>query len=81
MSVEFSELSNQVLALSTSERVLLAQKLWESLEEGKWSEATEVGAEDIALAKRRDAELASGNVKGRTHDQVMEAARQATQCK
>jgi putative addiction module component (TIGR02574 family) len=62
------------MALPLSERVLLAQALWESIDEGL-TEADERAA--VAEAIRRDKELSSGLVTGRTHEEVMQAARRA----
>ena len=68
------QLISDALALPLSERVSLAQALWESIDAGL-SHADESAA--IAEAVRRDEELSSGNVRGRTHEEVMEAARRA----
>jgi putative addiction module component (TIGR02574 family) len=62
------------MALSLSERVSLAQALWESIDAGV-PEADERAA--VAEAIRRDQELSSGSVAGRTHEEVMEAARRS----
>ena len=67
------------MALPLAERVALAQTLWQSIDgvaagnlddEVKWA---------VEEAGRRDAELSSGNAGGRTHEQVMRAARQVTE--
>lgn len=71
------QLAEQILALPLAERVDLATALWQSIEEGLQS-GTE--PEAIALAARRDAELTSGEVSGRTHEEVMQAARRAIGC-
>ncbi len=65
------------MALPLPERVSLAQKLWESIEAGLPDTA-----EDAALqeAIRRDQALSSGSAVGRTHDDVMRAARRAIGC-
>ena len=62
------------LELPLNERVDLAEQLWQSIEEGL--PAVEE-REAIETARRRDAELDSGAVGGRTHDQVMESIRRA----
>ncbi|HEY6230047.1 MAG TPA: addiction module protein [Pyrinomonadaceae bacterium] len=72
MSTE--QLIADAMALPLSERVSLAQALWESIDAGL-PEASE--REVIAEAIRRDQELSSGLVTGRTHEEVMEAARRA----
>jgi len=72
MSTE--QLIADAMALPLSERVSLAQALWESIDAGL-PEANEHSA--VAEAIRRDKELSSGLVAGRTHEEVMEAARRA----
>lgn len=68
------QLISDAMALPLSERVSLAQALWESIDAGL-QHADEKTA--ISDAARRDAELSSGEVTGRTHDEVMQAARRA----
>jgi len=80
------ELTQKVLSLPLTDRVELAQALWESIDEGAAADAvaaadtadtaTEV-REAVDLARKRDRDLATGRVAGRTHQQVMEAARRA----
>jgi hypothetical protein len=70
-------LTEQVMALPLAERVGLAEALWQSIGEG-----LQAGGEREAIeqAARRDAELTSGAASGRTHDEVMQAARRAIGC-
>ena len=71
------ELTREAMALPLAERVALAQSLWQSIEgpaAGKVADEVKWAVEE---AVRRDAELASGKVVGRTHEQVMQAARTA----
>jgi len=58
----------------------LAQTLWQSVE--GLSEDNLAGEVNWAVeeAGRRDAELSSGAVTGRTHEQVMQAARRSIGC-
>ena len=72
MSIQ--QLSREAMALPLAERATLAQALWASIDEGLPA-ADERSA--IADALRRDAELTAGTVTGRTHAEVMEAARRA----
>ena len=75
MSTE--QLIADAMALPLSERVSLAQALWESIDAGlPNSNESAVVVEAI----RRDKELSSGRVTGRTHEEVMEAARRALEC-
>lgn len=63
--------------LSLSERVSLAQALWESIDAGLADIDERTGVRE---AVRRDQELSSGAVAGRTQEQVMQAARRALGC-
>jgi putative addiction module component (TIGR02574 family) len=71
------ELTSEAMALPLPERVSLAQALWESID----AALAEVH-EDVALreAIRRDQELSSGSVVGRTHEEVLKAARRSIGC-
>ena len=71
---------DELLALPLAERVDLAEALWQSISEGTLLDPTAEEREAIAEARRRAAELRDGTVVGRTHEQVMEAARRALGC-
>ena len=71
MSTE--QLTREAIDLPLRERVSLAQRLWESIEQGV------VDAEEwqvVAEAVRRDEELTSGVAVGREHGEVMQSAKQ-----
>lgn len=65
------------MALPLAERVTVAQTLWESID-AELPDTDERAA--IAEAVRRSEELSSGKVKGETHEEVMDAVRQALEC-
>jgi len=65
------------MALPLAERVSLAQALWASIDAGL-PETSERAAVNEAI--QRDEELVSGKVAGRTHEEVMQAARRALEC-
>jgi len=70
-------LTSEAIALPLSERVSLAQTLWQSIDAGLTdTDEREAVRESI----RRDQELSSGAVVGRTHQEVMQAARRAIGC-
>jgi hypothetical protein len=75
-----NQLTAKALALPLKQRVGLAQTLWRSIERDLPAtlDGTETGA--LAAARRRDEELGAGRVVGRTHQQVMAAARKALRC-
>jgi putative addiction module component (TIGR02574 family) len=75
MSTE--QLIAAAMALPLSERVSLAQALWESIDAGLPDPDERAAVTD---AIRRDQELSSGRVAGRTHEEVMLAARRALEC-
>jgi putative addiction module component (TIGR02574 family) len=68
------QLIADAMALPLSERVSLAQALWESIDAGL-PDADERAA--ITEAIRRDEELSSGRVTGRTHEEVMQPERRS----
>lgn len=65
------------MALPLPERVSLAQALWQSID----ADLLEVDErEAVRDAVRRDKEFSSGAVIGRSHKEVMQAARRAIGC-
>lgn len=71
------QLTTEAMALPISERVSLAQILWQSIDAGL-ADSEEHDALHEAI--RRDDELSSGAVVGRSHEEVMLAARRAIGC-
>ena len=71
------QLTAEAMALPLPERITLAQTLWESIDTGL-TDADE--HEAVREAIRRDQELSSGAAVGRTHEDVMQAARRALGC-
>lgn len=75
MSTE--QLTKEAMALPLSERVCLAQTLWQSIDAG----LVETGErEAVREAIRRDQELTAGVATGRTHNEVMLTARRSIEC-
>jgi len=71
------DLTQEAMALPLAERVALAQTLWQSIEGQPAGKVSDEVNWAIQEADRRDAELSSGQAVGRTHEQVMRAARKA----
>lgn len=71
------ELTNAAMALPILDQVSLAQALWQNIDTSL--EDTEP-CEAVREAIQRDQELSSGKVIGRTHEEVMQAARRAIRC-
>ena len=65
-------------SLSTEEKLLLINELWDEL--CPKPPAAENEREAVREAIKRDEELSSGAVTGRTHAEVMQAARRAIGC-
>lgn len=72
------QLIAEAMSLPLAERVSLAQALWQSID-ANLIEANEQDA--VRQAVRRDQELSSGAAVGRKHEEVMQAARRAIECK
>jgi hypothetical protein len=70
-------LIEQAMSLPLEERIGLAEALWQSICEGLPAASER---EAIEQATQRDAELTSGTAVGRTHEEVMQAARRAIGC-
>lgn len=68
------QLTTEAMALPLSDRVSLAQALWESIEAGVADTAEEAA---LTEAIRRDQELSSASAIGRTQEEVMQAARRS----
>jgi putative addiction module component (TIGR02574 family) len=71
------QLISDAVSLPLDERVSLAQALWESID-AELVDADERPAITEALSRSED--LSSGYVRGETHEEVMEAVRQALEC-
>lgn len=74
------EIVQQLMALPLTDRVVVAQELWQSIDEGLASGAGDEQREAIQVAMLRDEELNSGAAAGRTHEEVMGAVRRALGC-
>ena len=72
MSTE--QLTSEAMALPLPERVSLAQALWQSMDAGLPDNDEGLAVRE---AIRRDQELSSGAVTGRSHEEVMDSARRA----
>jgi hypothetical protein len=74
------ELLQRVLTLPLPDRVELAQALLKSINESSGPGVPDEEREAVEQAKRRDRELSTGEVVGRSHQEVLEAARRALRC-
>lgn len=78
--MQTDDLVQQLMALPLPDRVVVAQELWQSIDDGLPMAAADEQKEAAQAALRRDAELTSGTVIGRTHEEVIEAVRRALGC-
>jgi hypothetical protein len=78
--MQTDDLVQQLIALPLPDRVMVAQALWQSIDDGLAADAADEQWEAVQTALRRDKELSSGSITGRSHEEVMEAVRQALQC-
>lgn len=69
------QLIHEALSLPLPERILIAQALWHSIDTELHPTATDEKSEAVKLATLRAADFKAGSVEGRSHEQVMEAAR------
>ena len=72
-----SQLTSEAMALPLSERVSLAQALWQSIGHGLEDMGERAALSDSIV---RDQEISSGAVSCKSHEEVMRAARQAIAC-
>ncbi len=72
MSIE--QITSEVLQLNVKDRAVLAELIWESLEE-PYILPNITDHEAIALAKQRDLEVSQGGVKILTHNELMNRLR------
>lgn len=70
------EIADAAMSLPISERAALAQDLWQSID----NELESFDGVTLQELQRRDDELTSGSVGGRSHEEVMQAARSAIGC-
>jgi putative addiction module component (TIGR02574 family) len=73
MSIE--ELAAEALRLPPEKRALLAESLWESLEDPFKAPADLDDKDALALAVNRDRELEEGRIKAISHDEFMRRLR------
>ncbi|MDZ7620496.1 MAG: addiction module protein [Patescibacteria group bacterium] len=80
-TTELMEITDRIMALPPAERAAIAQTVWQSIEEDEALIPPQSDAEAIATARQRDAEMSEGGVSQRSHQEVMQDARRAIQCK
>jgi len=76
MSTE--QLTAEAMALPLSEKVSLAQALWQSIDVGLIDSDEQAAMRE---ASRRDKQLSAGTVTGLSHEEAMKSARRAIGCR
>ncbi len=73
MSID--QIASEALRLNPRDRAILAETIWESLED-PYLVPCEISDEDaIALARKRDEEIEKGKVKPLSHEELMRKLR------
>lgn len=73
--MNIDQISSAALRLSSQDRAILAETIWESLED-LYLLSTDISAEDaITLAKQRDEEIERGDVSPSSHIELMNRLR------
>lgn len=75
---ELNQLATTALALPPKQRAQLAQELWGSIDQR--AKTSDLDDEEMVEIKRRDREISQGKVRGRSHREVMKAARKSIGC-
>jgi len=73
MSID--QITSEALRLSPHDRAILAEAIWESLDDPYFLPSEISDEEAIALAKQRDAEIERGDVAALSHKELMDRLR------
>jgi hypothetical protein len=73
--MNIDQIANEALQLDLKDRAMLAETIWESLEDPYFISADVSDEESIRLAKQRDDEIKSGDVKPISHKELMNRQR------
>ncbi|SMN15818.1 hypothetical protein CRYPA_1804 [uncultured Candidatus Thioglobus sp.] len=65
------QIANEALNLSAHNRAILAEKIWQSLEDPYTIPSDITDSQAIKLAKKRDNEIEQGKVKPLSHQELM----------
>ncbi len=74
-----AQLTSDALSLPVDDRIRLAQRLWESLQDSGNIDSGDNDAKTLELAEQRDDELTSGSVKGISHADAIAKARKSVE--
>ncbi len=73
MNIE--QIASEALQLDTKDRVILAETIWESLEDPYIASSDVSDEEAVRIAHRRDDEIERGDVKSLSHEELMNRLR------
>ena len=71
------QIASEILRLSPQDRAMLAEVLWESLEQPYLSAMDMPESEAVALSKQRNLEIENGAVEALSHTELMARLRHA----
>jgi hypothetical protein len=74
--MNIDQIASEALRLSTQDRAILAEKIWESLEDPYLLHADVSDEDAIALAKQRNEEIERGDVVPLSHKELMDRLRE-----
>ncbi len=74
--MNIDQIANEALRLSSQDRAILAETIWESLEDPYVLSSDISDEEAIALAKQRDEEIERGDVVPLSHRELMNRLRE-----
>ena len=69
--MNIDQIASEALQLDSKERAILAETIWESLEDPYIASTDISDKEAVRLARRRDDEIESGDVKPLSHNELM----------
>lgn len=73
--MNIDQIASEALRLNPKDRAILAETIWESLEDPYIVHPDVSDRESIRLAKQRDDEIERGSVKPLSHDELMNRLR------
>ncbi len=73
--MDIEQIATEALRLDPKERALLAETIWESLEDPYFTGSDMTDEEAVKLAIQRDAEIENGKEKPLTHEELMDRLR------
>jgi len=77
MNESIKQMTSRILTLSRRSKALLADLLLDSLDDGPTTTNQDAW---LDLAKKRDKEISDGKISYKTHEEILNSAREAIRC-